>query len=119
MVGGDLIDSGLAIPPGVLCLVMPTHGAADDDVEAMVQQEIAHRRRLMARSATPSSPWRPVTRTASTLQVRGSGAPVRLRLYLFEVGADASCSSSEHRARPFDGASPSFDAIVKSLRFGV
>ena len=41
MVGGDLIDSGLAIPPGVLCLVMPTRGAADDDVEAMVQQQIA------------------------------------------------------------------------------
>ena len=53
------------------------------------------------------------------LQVRGSGAPVRLRLYLFAVGDEAVVLAFGASASGFDDASPSFDAIIKSLRFGV
>jgi hypothetical protein len=119
MVGADLLDASLVVPPGVLCLVLPTHGATNDDVEATVQQDIA----------TSPAVDGAVSHTVITvpagdahrfeLQVRGSGAPVRLRVYLFLVGADAVVLVFGASASGFDAASPSFDAIVKSLRFGV
>ena len=119
MIGGDLTASGPGVPPGLLCLLLPTHGQPQDDVETMVQQEIA---------ASPALDG-PVAHSVITVaagdahrfdvQVRGSDGAVRLRVYLFSVGADAVVVLFGASAAGFDAASPSFDSILKSLRFGV
>jgi hypothetical protein len=119
MVGADLTAAAVGeVGPSVAVATLRTRGMPKDAARAQVEA-------LLAAAPLMSE----VTHTVVTLPagdahrydavIAGATITVQLSVYVFRVGGDSFVVGVAAPQELFAGAGPAFDAIIKSLRFGV
>jgi hypothetical protein len=121
MVAGDVasLERG-ALPAAAMVLVLPTSGVPDDVAGQLVAELISRIRGVgpqVSRSVV-TIPAGDATRFDFDVTPAGS-IPVAVRCYLFSIGGDALVVAFAAPADVMSDAAPSFEQIIRSLRFGV
>jgi hypothetical protein len=121
MVGGNLRDTSVAVPPNVTVLIQPSGGLPLDFVGPVVEQLV---KRIPGVIGSPvrdkvSLPFGDAIRMDYQVQPDGGGAPISLRTFVIVRGGQTFLFTFAASTDHFGDQVPTFDQMINSVQFSV
>ena len=120
MVGGDLHDASVSVPPNVTVLIQPSGGLPLGLVGPVLEQVVARIPGITGGVARQqvTLPTGDAMRLDYQVQPAGGGAPISLQTYAIVRGSNTFLVTFSTTSDHFPDEQSTFDSMINSLQFG-